>query len=246
MTRRRWIADDWDEHSAVLRDAQAVHLARVLRAQTGQEFDIVAGETVRRGVIEKICEDAVEFSLYEEVAATESLPLIFVMSIIRFERMEWAIEKLTELGIARIVPIIAQRSEKHLTQAAAKRVERWRRIAHESAQQSRRSSVPEIDDPLPLPLWLKEKPEGLRLLLSEQERDQSLRRCLKAESDRHSAQDPRAKNIYAAIGPEGGWTETELANFVEHGWQSVSLGPRILRAETAAIAVASVMNAWVE
>src|SRR5665213_3534987 len=169
MTRRRWIADRWTETTALLLDVQAAHLARVLRAQPGQEFDIVAGNTVRRGVIEQVGPDVVEFSLHEEVEAAESLPLFVALSIVRFERMEWAIEKLTELGVARIVPIIAQRSEKHLAQAAAKRVERWRKIARESAQQSRRGDIPEISDPLLLPLWLKENLDGVRLLLSEQE-----------------------------------------------------------------------------
>lgn len=244
MTRRRWIADRWSEDSAVLQDAQAAHLARVLRAQVGQEFDIVAGDVVRRGVIEKIHEDAVEFSLHEKVEAAEPLPLVIGLSVVRFERMEWAIEKLTELGVTRIVPIVAQRSEKHLAQAAAKRVERWRKIARESAQQSRRSDVPEIVDPLPLPQWLKEEADGLKLLLSEHEHTQTLREYLEKKLDLESPPISLSKNVYAAIGPEGGWTETELARFTEHGWQSVSLGPRILRAETAAIVVASVASAW--
>lgn len=239
MTRRRWIADEWKDRSAVLRDAQAVHLARVLRARVGQEFDVVAGETVRRGVIETIGENAVEFSLHEEIEAAEALPLVIGMSIIRFERMEWAIEKLTELGVARIVPLAAQRSEKHLAQAAAKRVERWRKIARESAQQSRRNDIPEIAEPLPLELWLKEDLDGVWLLLSERERGRSLQAAL------CSSTIGKSKTIYAAIGPEGGWTDMELAGFAERQWQSVTLGPRILRAETAAIVFAGVVNATV-
>ncbi len=182
MTRRRWIADQWDETSAVLRDTQAAHLARVLRAQAGQEFDIVAGNTVRRGVIESVRENAVEFSLHEEVAAMAPLPLVIALSIIRFERMEWAIEKLTELGVAQIVPLAAQRSEKHLAQAAAKRIERWRKIARESAQQSRRADVPEIAEPIPLAQWLAGKRDGVRLLLSEHEHARMLRESLEISS----------------------------------------------------------------
>ena len=221
-------------------DAQAAHLARVLRAQRGQEFDIVAGNTVRRGVIEQVGPDAVEFSLHEEVEAAESLPLFVALSIVRFERMEWAIEKLTELGVARIIPLIAQRSEKHLVQASVKRKERWRKIAHESAQQSRRNSIPEICDPMSIHECIAEMPDALRLLLSEQERTQSLRESLLATGMQATL--PGA--IYAAIGPEGGWTSAELAIFAESGWRSVSLGPRILRTETAAIAVASVVSTW--
>lgn len=238
MTRRRWIADRWDESSATLLDAQAAHLARVLRAQTGQEFDIIAGGQVRRGVIESIEPDAVRFSLHEAIEAAASLPLIFALGIIRFERMEWAIEKLTELGVTRIVPLVTQRSEKHLALAAPKRVERWRRIARESAQQSRRSDIPEIVDPLPLRQLSIAGPGDLRLLLSEREHARSLRQYI--ETMRPSA----SSKIDVAIGPEGGWTEAEVQWLAEQGWQSVSLGPRILRGETAAIAAASVLNAW--
>ncbi len=240
MTRRRWIADRWTENSATLLDAQAEHLARVLRAQTGQEFDIVTGNAVRRGVIEQVAADAVEFSLHEEVEAAESLPLIVALSIVRFERMEWAIEKLTELGARRIIPLIAQRSEKHLVLASAKRVERWRKIARESAQQSRRRDVPEISDPMSVIDCIAENKNALRLLLSEQERAQSL-----WESLMTTGRDATAlREIYAAIGPEGGWTPTELSSFAESGWQSVSLGPNILRTETTAIAVGSLVSAW--
>lgn len=240
MTRRRWIADRSTANFATLLDAQAAHLTRVLRAQIGQEFDIVAGNAVRRGVIEQISADAVEFSLHEEVAATESLPLTVALSIVRFERMEWAIEKLTELGAARIVPLIAQRSEKHLVQAAAKRCERWRKISRESAQQSRRSDVPEISQPMSVTDCIRENKNALRLLLSEQECSRSLWESLMTTE--RGATMPTG--IYAAIGPEGGWTSAELSSFAENGWQSVSLGKNILRTETAAIASASLLRAW--
>jgi len=240
MTRRRWIADRWTENSATLLEGQAAHLARVLRAQVGQEFDIVAGHAVRRGVVEKVASDAVEFSLHEEVEAGEFLPLIVGLSIVRFERMEWAIEKLTELGVERIIPLTAQRSEKHLVQAATKRCERWRKISRESAQQSRRSDVPEISEPMSVKDWIAESNNSLRYLFSEEERSRSLWESLMT-TDRNVT--PSTK-IYAAIGPEGGWTSAELSTLVEVGWQSVSLGKNILRTETAAIAVASLIGAW--
>ncbi|HET9099256.1 MAG TPA: RsmE family RNA methyltransferase [Acidobacteriaceae bacterium] len=240
MTRRRWIADRWTENSATLLDEQAAHLARVLRAQVGQQFDIVTGHAVRRAVVEKVSAAAVEFSLHEEVEAKESLPLILGLSIIRFERMEWAIEKLTELGVAAIIPLTTQRSEKHLVLAATKRCERWRKISRESAQQSRRSQVPEISDPMSVKDCIAESGNALRYLFSEQERSRSLWESLMT-TDRDVT--PSTK-IYAAIGPEGGWTSSELSSFAESGWQSVSLGKNILRSETAAIAVAGLIGAW--
>ena len=240
MTRRRWIADRWTENSATLLEEQAAHLARVLRAQVGQEFDIVTGHAVRRGVVEKVAADAVEFSLHEEVQGGEALPLIVGLSIVRFERMEWAIEKLTELGVERIIPLIAQRSEKHLVQSATKRCERWRKISRESAQQSRRSDVPEISDPMPLKDCIAASENSLRYLFSEEERSRSLWESLMT-TDRKVMSSTK---IYVAIGPEGGWTSAELSSFSENGWQSVSLGKNILRTETAAIAAANLIGAW--
>lgn len=240
MTRRRWIADRWTENSATLLEEQAVHLARVLRAQVGQEFDIVTGHAVRRGVVENVSAKSVEFSLHEEVEAGESLPLTVGLSIVRFERMEWAIEKLTELGVAGIIPLAAQRSEKHLVQSAIKRCERWRKISRESAQQSRRSQVPEIFDPMSVKDCTAENGDALRYLFSEQERSRSLWESLMT-TDRNVIP---SKAMHAAIGPEGGWTLSELSSFVESGWQSVSLGKNILRTETAAIAAVSLIGAW--
>jgi 16S rRNA (uracil1498-N3)-methyltransferase len=143
--------------------------------------------------------------------------------------MEWAIEKCTELGATRIIPVIARRTDAHLVTAARKRVERWRRIAHEAAQQSRRQRVPQIDDPVKLKTALEiglDGETGVRLLLNENERAKKI--C--------TALDKNSSEVAFAVGPEGGWTDEELAQFEAAGWQSVTLGTTVLRAETAAIA----------
>ena len=238
MTRRRWIADTWNESTATLAGTQATHLARVLRAQPGMEFDIVAGGRVRRAVITAISEDSVDFALGEEVEASQALPVTLLLAIFKFDRMEWAIEKATELGVERIVPVIARRSEKHLTQAAAGRVERWRRIAREAAQQSRRSDVPAIDDPLTLKGAILQEASKLRLLLSENEHIVTLRDAMETDAAK--------RGIRLGVGPEGGWTAEEEMLFKDAEWIPVSFGPRILRAETAAIAALSIAAAWVE
>jgi 16S rRNA (uracil1498-N3)-methyltransferase len=139
MTRRRWIAENWDEATATITGAQAEHLTRVLRAQPGMEADVVAGGHVFRAQVAAVSPKEVRFNLVSELEAEPALPLTLVISIYKFDHMEWAIEKATELGVAAIVPVIARRTEKHLAEAAAARVERWRRIVHEAAQQSRRS-----------------------------------------------------------------------------------------------------------
>src|SRR5262249_28668184 len=141
-------------------------------------------------------------------------------------RMEWALEKATEMGVARIVPVIAQRSEKHLASSAGKRLERWRRIAHEAAQQARLGSVPEVADPLKLREALAGS--GAGIVLAEAEEDVSLKEAL-AESN-------SSDSLRLAVGPEGGWTSEELESFRQANWRAASLGKTILRAETAAVA----------
>ncbi len=226
MTRRRWIADTWTKTTASLKGEQAVHLARVLRAQPGQIFDVVANGFLHRAEIISSSEQEVVFTLHEELEAESALPVHLLMAVFKFDHMEWGIEKATELGVARITPVIARRTEKHLAQAAAKRVDRWRRIAREASQQSRRTDVPQIDDPVALKAALAMASAESKLLLAETEQENSLRAALLGE----------AANVALAIGPEGGWTAEEMAQFAESGWKSVTLGPRILRAETAAIA----------
>jgi 16S rRNA (uracil1498-N3)-methyltransferase len=233
MTRRRWIADEVSGDVAALIGPNAEHLSRVLRARIGQEFDIAIGDQVRRGQVTRVDDDRVEFALGEFVVATPLPSITLALSIFKFDRMEWAIEKCTELGVSRIVPIIASRTETHLATAAVKRVERWQRLAHQAAQQSRRVALPEIGQPMKLKDAIALQ-SGLRILLAESEQDISLK---------HALENAAADDVLLAVGPEGGWTEQELELFHQAHWISASLGGTILRAETAAIAAVAIVLA---
>jgi len=240
MTRRRWIADTWTETTATLTGEQAEHLARVLRAEAGQIYDVVAGGFLHRAEITSVRQPGtgnnaeVIFSLHEELESDVALPLHLLLAIFKFDHMEWAIEKATELGVSKITPIIARRSEKHLAQAAAKRVDRWRRIALEASKQSRRTTIPEIAEPVSLAAALKAEDSSLRLLLSETEQQNTLAAAITPEMSR--------SDIALAIGPEGGWTAEEMTLFSSHEWKHITLGPRILRAETAAISAIAIVG----
>jgi 16S rRNA (uracil1498-N3)-methyltransferase len=243
VTRRRWIADTWDEATASLEGNQATHLIRVLRAQPGMEFDVVAGRRVWHSVVAGITGDSVRFNLVAEVKADPALPVTLLLSVFKFDRMEWAIEKATELGAECILPVIARRSEKHLAQAAAGRVERWRRLALEASKQARRSDVLRIEDPLPLKTAMQSDAQAVRLVLAEQERSMTLHHALTEALDAAGDDVPA---IRMAVGPEGGWTAEEEALFDAENWKPVSLGPHILRAETAAITAMAVTAALLE
>jgi 16S rRNA (uracil1498-N3)-methyltransferase len=247
MTRRRWIADTWTPTTATLTGDQAIHLARVLRAEPGQIYDVVAGGFLHRAEITGVSEKEVHFTLHEELESDAALPLHLLLAVFKFDHMEWAIEKATELGIARITPILARRTEKHLAQSAAKRVERWRRIVLEASKQSRRTTIPEVSDPIPLKQALDQERSHNRILLSETEQALTLTAALE-DSTRHGVTTSKQPNPDSpithaiAIGPEGGWTPEEMALFTQHDWLPVTLGPRILRAETAAIAAIAIAS----
>jgi 16S rRNA (uracil1498-N3)-methyltransferase len=241
MTRRRFIADTSTSTSATLTGDQALHLARVLRAQPGQIYDIVANGFLHRAEIATVSEQKVDFLLHEELESDAALPLHLLLAVFKFDHMEWAIEKATELGIARITPILARRTEKHLALAAPKRAERWRRIALEASKQSRRTDIPEIAEPIILKVAIQHEKSPTRILLSETEQATTLSEALQA-SDRAAATEALRQEVALAIGPEGGWTPEEMTLFTQHNWQSVTLGPRILRAETAAIAAIAIAS----
>ena len=237
MTRRRWIADTWTATTASLTGDQAIHLARVLRAEPGQIYDVVSNGFLHRAEILTVSDNEVLFTLHEELESDAALPLRLLLAVFKFDHMEWAIEKATELGIAKITPILARRTEKHLAQSALKRTERWRRIALEASKQSRRTDIPEIADPLPLKQALAEEKSPTRILLSETEQTLTLTAALKAATSSQKETDTAL-----AIGPEGGWTPEEMSLFIQHQWHPVTLGPRILRAETAAIAAIAIAS----
>lgn len=243
MTRRRWIAEHWDEATATLSGAQAEHMARVLRAHPGMEADVVAGGHVFHAEVAAVAPHEIRFNLIVEIESDPALPITLVVSIFKFDHMEWGIEKATELGVAAIAPVIARRTEKHLAQAAGKRVERWRRIAHEAAKQSRRSDIPLIHDPAPLADRVRAASDTTRIVLAEQERSTTLRTVVEEAVNAAQNQMPM---LDLAFGPEGGWAPDEEALFDANGWRPASLGPRILRAETAAIAALSVVASILE
>ncbi len=235
MTRRRWIADEYSSQTAALTGANAAHLARTLRARVGQEFDVACGERVYRATVSSVSDERVELALGQEIEARiTTVPVTLLLAVFKFDRMEWAIEKCTELNVTSIVPVIARRTEKHLAQATGKRVERWQRIAHEAAQQSRRLAPPEIAEPVKLADALLCHAEP-KIVLAENERGVTLSEVLHSRN--------QVRSLALAVGPEGGWAEDEIQAFDRAGWVSTSLGETILRAETAAIAALAIARA---
>jgi 16S rRNA (uracil1498-N3)-methyltransferase len=221
--------DAFDAGRAVLTGEAAHHLGRVLRAERGQLYELSDGSAVWLGKVESSAKERVEFRLLEPVPCrTSSLDKTLVLSIVKFEAFEWAIEKATELGVDRIVPAAAARSDKALLERAPKRAERWKKIVFEASQQSRRVRLPVVEAVMDAAAAFKNQRAALKVLLSERAEASPLGTVLERAAP---------AGVALAVGPEGGWTDGEVAAASEAGFAEASLGALILRTETA-VAVA--------
>jgi len=227
--RRRFFVDQVRNGRAEISGDDARHLTRVLRVEPGQRYEISDNRNVYLAEIETARKEHVIFRTLEKLAAADPAPrVILLAALFKFDRFEWMIEKATELGVSAIVPVETTRSERGLERASQKRIDRWRRIALEASQQSRRAFLPEIEEPLAFDAALTRAAEH-RIVLDEAA---EVPLCA-----------PRGFDSAAIlIGPEGGWTEEERAQFIAAGWTRASLGPLILRAETAALAAVAILR----
>src|ERR1039457_2123231 len=197
LARRRFFVDSVHHDSASLGGDDARHLTRVLRVQPGQQYEISDN---RSAWLAEIVEARGDRVLFRILAPIDTPPppvrITLCAALIKFDRFEWMIEKATELGVGRILPVEATRSEKGLFDASRKRSERWARIARESSQQARRVRIPEILDAVRFERCLQE-PAAHRYFLDEALAPPLLREIPAERSD----------SAALLIGPEGGWTD---------------------------------------
>ncbi len=230
MARRRFFVEEVRSGRAQISGDDAHHLTRVLRVEAGQKYEISDNRNVYLAEVETARKDFVSFAVLDQIVAPETgLRVDVYASLIRFERFELLIEKATELGCSSITPVVADRSEKGLDRAAVKRLPRWRKIAREASEQSRRVRLPEIREPVLLKQALAADAQHRYVL------------------DEDPAAEPFSPHAYEAVallvGPEGGWTDRERTAMTSDGWRAVSLGAAILKTETAVMAALAILNA---
>jgi 16S rRNA (uracil1498-N3)-methyltransferase len=214
MARRRFFFSHVRNGQAELEGDEARHLTQVLRVEAGQVYEISDNENVYLAEVDAARKQHVVFRVLDRLPAEEPpVPVTLLLSLIKFERLETLIEKAAELGVTEIRLVKAERSEKGLDLAAPKRMQRWERIALEARQQSRRVKLPVL-------LFLDEERNGANML--------------------EAVKQPGPAAVL--VGPEGGWPDHERAAALAAGWTAVSLGPNVLRTETAAIAALAVLN----
>ena len=237
--RRRFFVDQFQDTTATVRGDSAEHLARVLRAEPGQLYELSDGERVWLARVERVellkrGDNRVEFSLVEAIEAREpALHLHLLIALVKFDRFEWCLEKATELGVNEITPLIAARTDKALVAAATKRHARWERIVLESAQQSRRLRPPKIAAATALEKAYRASSAECKILLSERSDAPPIHDVLR---------DVTAQRADISIGPEGGWTDAELVAARGAGFVEASLGELVLRTETAVLASLAILH----
>jgi len=230
MALRRVFVNEIQAGQAVLEGPEAHHLARVVRLKPGEEVEISDGRRLFRASVTDVSPQQVRFAVEQELPAAGPGPeVVLEIALFHFARFEWAIEKATELGVSRIVPVIAERGDSRLAKAAPKRLQRWRRIVEQAAQQSRRMAPPTIDDTLRLDALLRTPSEGPRFVLHPD--GEPLADLLAGAA--------AAQPIRFLVGPEGGWTDAEVVAAERAGYRRAAMGALILRCETAAIAALS-------
>jgi 16S rRNA (uracil1498-N3)-methyltransferase len=234
--RRRFFVEAFAGGTACLTGDAAHHLGRVLRAEPGQLYELSDANSVFLARVERVSAERIDFALLEKLpAARTSLDVSLLLAIVKFDRYEWALEKATELGVNTIVPVAAERSEKALVSAAAKRAARWRKILLESAQQARCLRPPSLQAVTQPAAAFVENAASLKVLFSERGRAVPVQTVFKEAASKIS-EGNAPRRIALAVGPEGGWTDEEFDAASAAGFREASLGENILRTETAVIA----------
>lgn len=213
-----------------LPEAQAHYIGRVLRLASGDPVQLFDGSGLEyRGELVEVGKKSVQVELHEVFAglAESRLRIHLGQGLSRGERMDWAIQKATELGVNEITPIVSERCEVRLKdERADKRLAHWRQIAISACEQCGRSVLPTIHPPQALGEWLAQTAGELKLVL-------------------HPVAEPLASHarpgsLAFLIGPEGGLSDAEVAEAQRAGYQAARLGPRVLRTETAPVVALSV------
>ena len=241
MSRRRFFAPPtaFGTNSVLLTSEEARHLREALRLKPGDEVYVFDGEGREfRCSIEKTLRDTAELNIIEEIspASPESpLQLTLGIALLKGDKFDLVVQKTTELGVHRIVPVITRHADIQLRDAgdAYKRVTRWQRIAMEAAKQSGRALVPGVEDPISFANFVSSS-SGACLMFSE--------RSGRAFAEATREIPDSSSEMKAIVGSEGGWSDEELELAQTAGWRIVTLAGRILRAETAAITVTSLLQ----
>jgi 16S rRNA (uracil1498-N3)-methyltransferase len=212
-----------------LTGSEAHHLAHVMRAKAGQTVELFDGSGAEfRAEVRRVGKLQIELVILDRREVDRELPLAvtLVVALPKGDRQRWLVEKATELGVTRLVPLVTARG---VAQPVERALHRLRQTVIEASKQCGRNRLMEITPAARWSDYVVQAPTSACRLFGHPQSDLWLGERLEA------------KNIIAAVGPEGGWTDEEIALALKHGWRPVNLGPRTLRVETAAVLIAAMV-----
>ncbi|MBX3411640.1 MAG: 16S rRNA (uracil(1498)-N(3))-methyltransferase [Pirellulales bacterium] len=240
MADRYFVEHTIDSDRVVLGPPEGHHLARVMRAKPGDAVTLFDGSGAEFDAsVARVARDEVELTIHTRREIDRELPLRLTLAVAlpKGDRQKWLVEKCVELGVSSIVPLWTERG---VAQPADSALARLRRAAIEATKQCGRNRLLEIAEPRPWSEFAaRDVPESLRLI-AQPEATASVAAVWRDRLERTGA---APREVCVAVGPEGGFSDAEFAAAVEHGWQGVALGTRILRVETACLTLAATLGA---
>lgn len=232
MSRFFLNSDAWDVTPSLVGD-EARHCARVMRAKVGDQIEVFDGRGRRAtAVIESLASRKVGLRLGPRIEShPPATQIVLVPTVLKGKAMDWLIQKAVEIGVRAIEPVLTEHA---VVKPGEGKEEKWQRIALEACKQCHQNWMPEITAPRPLTEWLDEAADGLRVIASLAEGSRPLRELLRECG--------QLDKVSYLVGPEGDFTEVETEACLAAGCRPVSLGPQVLRAETAGIYGVAALN----
>lgn len=231
---QRYFAKQRENDVFILEKEDYHHIKTVMRFKDGEKVQVVFDSVPYLCCLENVKDDT-KIRLLSQLDQVEDIgpEVILLLPLLKEQKMDFVLQKATELGVHKIVPMMTERSIIKLKEEKIdKRIERWTRICKEASEQSYRTDIPEITDIMTyktMPEW-----SGLKLVCSTSEKEKTIKSSLQKVTE--------CARIVIAVGPEGGLSEKEEAYLKSIGFEAVTLGNRIMRVETVPIFILSVLN----
>ena len=229
---QRYFAKEMEKEKFVLYDGDYHHIKNVMRNNINDQIEVVYNNTIYKCIIKNISPLDLEIVNTTKENNEMNTKLTIAISLVNEQKMDLILQKITELGVSTIIPIKTERSIIKLdNKKEEKKIARWQMICKEACEQSKRVAIPKVENIISIK-ELPQIPNKLKLICSLNDKTKPLNKYLNKETE----------EVLVVIGPEGGFTEKEESYLLDNDFLPVSLGKRVMRVETAAIYIASIIN----
>ena len=232
---QRYFTNNKENDVLILSNDDSYHIGKVMRMGPNDKIEVVYNNNLYLGELIEIYPETKAKIIKKIEEENELLSHItIVQSLVKEQKMDYILQKTTELGVSEIIPYQATRSIIKLDNKLDKKIERWHKILKEASEQSKRTTIPIIHQPMTLSNLVKLSDYDIKILCTVNENSQNIKKILSKAN--------RNVKMLFVIGPEGGFTKEEEEKFIENGFISASLGNSVLRTETASVFIMSVIR----